>query len=416
MNPILEINLSKLTDNARAIRLACERRGVDVLAATKVVASDIRIVDALARGGIRSFADSRLDNLIRLKEQGCTWPLTLLRLPAASDADAVVRSCEFSLNSEPATIRALSEAAVRAGVVHHIILMVDVGDRREGILPEDAVDVASEVKDLPGIHLAGIGTNLGCYGGILPSTDNMNLLLKIRREIELVCGIHLDIVSGGASTSLKQIYDGSMPRGVNQLRVGEGILFGYDGTRSWTFPGMHEDAFILSAEIIELKEKSSLPVGEPYLDAFFQEPQIEDRGIRKRAIVALGKLDVNLEGVFPLDDRIEILGASSDHMILDVTDAGCVSDNGQGLGDNDPEARAGGNMQDDGNNVQNIDLKTRAGGRELRVGDNNVQNTVLESRATGRELRVGDMIRFKAAYLALLHMADSRHVTIKYID
>jgi predicted amino acid racemase len=150
---------------------------------------------------------------------------------------------------------------------------------------------------------------------------NLNLLLDIKKDIESKVGIKLEIISGGGTSSLKLVEDGSMPRGVNQLRIGEGILLGTDTTHGYVVPWLHQDAFLLRTEVIELKTKPSVPIGVTGNDSFGNKPVFVDKGLRKRAIVALGKQDVNIEGLIPLDSTIHIMGASSDHLIVDVTDA-----------------------------------------------------------------------------------------------
>jgi predicted amino acid racemase len=162
---------------------------------------------------------------------------------------------------------------------------------------------------------------MGCFGGVLPSVDNLGLLVRLTREIENRLGSRLELVSGGGTSSLLLLEDGLLPVGVNQLRVGEGILLGTDTTNQRSIPGLHQDAFRLQAEVIELKDKPSLPIGEIGRDAFGQIPKFVDLGNRKRAIVALGRQDVNIEGIWPLTPGITILGASSDHLILDVSDS-----------------------------------------------------------------------------------------------
>ena len=76
---------------------------------------------------------------------------------------------------------------------------------------------------------------------------------------------------------------------------------------------------LLEAQIIELKSKRSLPIGEIGVDAFGQRPYYEDRGIIRRAILAIGKQDTDPDSMISLDEKIDILGASSDHLILDVS-------------------------------------------------------------------------------------------------
>ena len=58
------------------------------------------------------------------------------------------------------------------------------------------------------------------------------------------------------------------------------------------------------------------------IDCFGKRPVYEDKGIRKRAIVAIGRVDYgSTEDFHCKDERIQVVGASSDHTILDVEDA-----------------------------------------------------------------------------------------------
>ncbi|SHI22559.1 Predicted amino acid racemase [Sporobacter termitidis DSM 10068] len=319
--PCLEINLTKIEENARRTVEKCAGMDIEVLGVTKGFAALPRIVKAMQLGGITKLADSRLEHVIALRKQHFSQSITLLRIPQLSSIDDVLTYTDCSINSEYEVIKALSEKAVTKGIHHDIILMIDVGDLREGVLPEEAADMAVKVAGLPGVIIRGIGTNMGCYGGILPTIRNLNLLLETKREIEEKTGIVIDIVSGGGTSSLKLVESGDMPAGVNQLRVGEGILLGTDTTHDREIPWLHQDAFLLRTEVIEVKTKPSVPIGETGKDAFGNTPVFVDKGLCDRAILALGKQDVNLEGLIPADPNISILGGSSDHLIIDVTNA-----------------------------------------------------------------------------------------------
>ena len=50
-------------------------------------------------------------------------------------------------------------------------------------------------------------------------------------------------------------------------------------------------------------------------------PVFEDKGIMKRAILACGRQDIVPDQLFPVDDSISIIGGSSDHTIMDMTNA-----------------------------------------------------------------------------------------------
>lgn len=280
-----------------------------------------QIVTAMVEGGIQELADARMENIVELRKRNFNQPITLLRIPRLSNVDYVVRYADTSINSEITVIKALADAASKIGKVHQVILMVDVGDLREGILQEHVLGTVEQIICLQGVKLVGLGTNMGCFGGVLPSVDNLGLLVELADTVERQLGYKMDIISGGGTSTLLLVENNIVPDGINQLRIGEGILLGTDTTNNRKIPGLHQDAFRLRAEVIEVKSKPSVPVGEIGRDAFGNIPQFEDAGIRKRAILALGKQDVYIEGIFPLDETLMILGASSDHTIVDITNA-----------------------------------------------------------------------------------------------
>ncbi len=330
MSPYLDVYLAKIRLNTARVVERCRRMGLKVLGVTKGFGAMPEIVSAMAGGGIDGLADARVENIIELRNRGCKLPITLLRIPRLSNVGNVVRYADASVNSELEVIAALAEEALSAGKTHQVILMVDVGDLREGVLIEHALGTAGRISKLRGVNLAGIGTNVGCFGGVLPEVENLSRLVSVGRSIENRLGVSLEIISGGGTSSLLLVEKGQIPPGINQLRVGEGILLGTDTTHNRTIPWLYQDAFRLRAEIIELKEKPSVPAGTIGRDAFGNLPQFEDLGPRKRAILALGRQDVNIEGIKPVDRRMTVLGASSDHLIVDITD----TDEDLGIGDN----------------------------------------------------------------------------------
>ena len=313
-----EVELNKIRENTARIVEICAPHGIEVLGVTKGFSAVPEIVSAMLAGGVERIADARLENVELLRSEGFAQHMTLLRIPMISQADRIVRQTQCSLNSEIKTMCAHSDAATAAGVTHEVVLMIDLGDLREGVVPVDAVGTIREAEKLPGIRVAGIGTNMGCYGGILPTATNLSLLCAIARVIEETLDRKLEVISGGGTSSIQLVKDGKMPPGVNQLRIGEGILLGTDTTHQLKLDYLHQDAFLLKAEIVELKDKPSVPIGRIGRDAFGNVPQFEDLGIRRRAILALGRQDVQPEGLIPVDPGIQIMGASSDHMILDV--------------------------------------------------------------------------------------------------
>ena len=319
-NPTLIADIRKIEYNAQVITTLCQHYNIQVAAVTKGVCAEPEIAEAMLRGGCTMLADSRLENLQLLREQHFDVDYLLLRLPMISEVDDVVRLADISLNSEIATIKALNSAAQKQRTMHRIILMIDVGDLREGVWPDAIHTILPDILQCEHIIFDGIGCNLGCYGGVIPSPENMRLLLQQKRQIEASYPISVNLVSGGTSTALQLVASGKMPKGINHFRVGEAILLGRNPVDRSPLLGTCQDTFILQGEIIECQWKPSVPLGQIGQDAFGHIPVFEDRGIRLRAILALGHQDIVVNGLTPCDPDIQILGASSDHLLVDITE------------------------------------------------------------------------------------------------
>jgi arginase len=319
--PYVTIDLEKIEYNARTITNLCAQHGIEVTGVTKVTCGIPQVGKAMLRGGVTSIGESRLENILRQKANGVHAPFMLLRIPPLSAVEEIVTSVDISLNSERSVIVALSESARKRGLIHDIILMVDLGDLREGIWPDDLMPVVREVVELEGVRIVGLGTNLSCYGGVVPTEQNMRQLVEYARQIEGRFNVKLHYISGGNSSSLNLIASGKMPKEVNHVRIGEGILLGRETVHRMAWPDTYQDAFLLRAEVIELKEKPSVPIGEISEDAFGHKPTFEDKGEMFRAILNIGREDVDIDGINPIDSHLSILGASSDHLLLDVTAA-----------------------------------------------------------------------------------------------
>ncbi len=317
--PTALVDIDKIEHNSRAVTELCRDHGIEVTAVTKVTCGMPQVARALLRGGATGIGESRLENIHRLRANGIFADMMLLRIPPLSGTEEIVRSADISLNSELSVIRSLSRSARDQGIVHNVIMMIDLGDLREGFWPDDVLPAAREIVELPNLKLKGVGTNLTCYGGVIPTPDNMQRLVDWAHRIEDATGTGIDIISGGNSSSLPLVRSGKMPEEVNHLRIGEGILLGRETIHREPWPGTVQDAFRLEAEIIELKEKPSVPIGETGQDAFGNTPTFEDRGDILRAILNVGREDVDVEGLLPADEHLSILGASSDHLLLDVS-------------------------------------------------------------------------------------------------
>lgn len=317
--PSISVDTKKIQRNAKAIVRMCKQHNIEVMGITKGICAYTPAVEAMLKGGVLKLGDSRIKNIKNMRKAGIKVPIYLIRIPMLSEIEDVVKYADGSLNSELIVIEELSKKASLLNKIHKVILMVDVGDLREGILPKDVVDIAGKVIKLPNIEFEGLGTNVGCYGGVLPSYENTKILVELAKEIKNRYGVNIKTLSGGSTVTLGLFEKGEIAPGINQLRIGEAILLGYDIKNLKPIPGTEQNTITLKTQVIELKVKPSYPIGEIGRDAFGNMVHFEDKGHRKRAIVALGKQDCALDGITPIDSSIEILGSSSDHMILDVT-------------------------------------------------------------------------------------------------
>ena len=317
----IEVDCERIRCNAKSIVGFCAAHNTEVVGVTKGTCGHPEIARAMLAGGVRTLADSRLANVRRMRNAGIDVPLVLLRLPCLSEAAEVVQCTQVSLNSQVETVRALSCAAQARGITHQVMLMIETGDRREGVMPEDAVSAARGMFTLPGIELVGVATNVSCIGGVLPTRENTQLLVDAAKEIEQSLDIDLQVISGGHTASLALLDRGEMPPRVNQVRIGEGILMGVDTSGSWPLPSPHQDAFNIVAEVVEVETKPSMPEGPITIDAFGRTPHWEDMGTRRRAILAIGEQDLRIDGLHPKRAGVSIVSASSDYLVVDVTEA-----------------------------------------------------------------------------------------------
>ena len=317
MTPRLDIDIAKINHNAQELKKLYGSKGIGIFAVTKAVCGDPNIADALIKGGIGVLADSRISNIRKMRDAGIKAQFALTRTPIPSQVEDVIKYVDISLNSELTVIKALSKSALRQDSNHKIILMVDLGDLREGIMPSDLLDTVGEVLKLDRIELAGIGTNLACLGGIKPNEEKMAELSSISREVEAHFALTLAFVSGGNSANYNWFVSKNDTGHINNLRLGESIYLGRETLFRKSIPGQFTDAFTLVAEVIESKIKPSIPCGVVCQDAFGNVPEFTDHGQIRRALLGIGQQDVLVSGLTPRSD-IEIMGSNSDHLIVNA--------------------------------------------------------------------------------------------------
>jgi len=321
--PRLEVDLGGIETNTRTLVDRLALLGIRVTGVTKASLGSPGVGAAMLSGGASGLGDSRVENLDRLGTAGLAAPRTLIRSPMISQADAVVRHASTSLNTEISVLEALSRAASRLGTTHAVVLMVELGDLREGVLPADLVPLARCVGDMAGLTLAGIGSNLACQCGVVPDDQKMHELSELAADVEAALGTALSVVSGGNSANLGWALDTSDSGRIDDLRLGEAIFLGLDPLTRLPVAGLRTDAVVMVAELIEVKDKPAQPWGDLGQAAFGAPPGHRGRGTVRQGVLAVGRQDIDQDGLVP-PAGVTVLGMSSDHLVVDLGDHGAA--------------------------------------------------------------------------------------------
>ena len=322
---VLTLHRDRLRTNYTVLNNLFHTNDAEWSIVTKMLCGHRGFMTEVLATGIPAVCDSRLSNLRMAKRLAPDVGRVYIKPPPKRYIRGVVETAQISFNSEIRTITWLSEAATAVGVNHGVVIMVEGGDLREGVTDTDTLlQLCEETVKLPNVQLVGIGTNFNCLSGVLPTQEAMQRLLEQHKQVEEHIGRELQWVTGGSSAVIPNLLRGEVPRGINHYRIGESLYFGNDIIEGSTLPGMERDVFTLESEIIEIGEKPSAPTGliqaPPSGDPPVSTKDADEMSVR--AIVDVGLLDVGkAEYLEPIDPRISIVGASSDMLVLDITDA-----------------------------------------------------------------------------------------------
>jgi len=302
------------------------RQGIKVTGVSKATLGLPEIARTWVAAGVHSIGESRIESIESLSRWELGVPLLLIRSPMLSQVDRVVAHAAISCNSEAVVLRALAAAAHCQGVRHGVLLMVELGDLREGILAADLEAMVMLTLALPSLLLVGIGTNLGCQNGVAPDQSNMGELSHLIEALEGRFGIRLAWCSGGNSANLPWLAGGGDPGRINHLRLGEALLLGREPLTRTAIPGLYTDAITLVAEVIESKHKPTRPWGTRQCTSFAKGPAAPQKqpdqpvAMAMRALLALGEQDADPAGLSC--PGISIEGASSDHLVVSGAESG----------------------------------------------------------------------------------------------
>ena len=356
--PRLYIDLNAITNNASVMRREMAARGLTVCGVAKVADGDVPVAEAYMNGGLSQIAGSRVAHVRAYKQAHPEWTTMLLRAPSLCDIPGAVTWADISVVTDLQTAKWLGEEAERQNKVSAALIMADIGDRRDGITdPDELADLGVFIEQCSNLKLAGIAANYCCVSGLLPDDENLSLFASLAEKLTLAVGHPLEIVSGGNSTLLLRIYSGGeLPDIINHIRLGGTVINPYNMklNRGFAFSDLKMDTIRLEAQISEIRDKPPSPMLQPGKNWRGEEVAFSTAGVRKRAIINLGCMDIgDPYNLLPFEDGISVIASSSDHTVLDITDF-------------------------------------------------------------GKSLRVGDTVSFRLRYAGLMYCFAGRHVLIEY--
>lgn len=317
----LELYRDRLRHNHRFLAGLFEKNRIDWGIVTKVLCGNETFLREVVALGCTEYHDTRISNLKMLKKLAPEAQTVYIKPPAKRAVPSIVRFAEVSFNSELNTIQALSAEAVKQGRIHKVVIMVELGDLREGVMGDHLVAFYAQVFQLPNIEIVGLGSNLNCLNGIMPTQDKLIQLGLYKQLIEAKFDKHIPWITGGTSVTIPLLLKKQLPKGMNHFRVGEALFFGKDLFTDGLIKGMKKDVFMLHAEVIELHEKPMAPTGEQRTNVAGIVPEVEASNIGRtafRAIIDIGLLDVNPKDLTPVTKDVSIIEASSDMLVLDL--------------------------------------------------------------------------------------------------
>lgn len=312
---------SELRHNYEFLDSLFKKNGIKWGITTKLLCGNRDFINEVTNLGVGEVHDSRISNLRVVKNIDPETVTIYIKPPPKDTIPELIQYADISLNTELSTMHELSEEAVRQDKIHKVIIMIEMGDLREGVMRDDLVDFYEKVFRLPGLEVVGLGTNLNCLHGVMPDGDKLIQLALYKQIIELRFKKKIPLVSGGTTVTIPLLLNKQLPNGINHFRVGEALFFGKDLFTDGVIEGMSDQVLELFTQIIEISEKPVVPTGDLGTNPQGKTVEIDEENYGKtayRAIVDIGTLDIQPNYLIPVNDDISITDASSDMLILDV--------------------------------------------------------------------------------------------------
>ncbi len=319
----LTLDPKKLKSNYDYLNNLFKKNEIKWSVVTKVLSGNKLYLTELLKFNIKQVGDSRISNLKTIKSINPKVETIYIKPPAKRSIPSIIKYADISMNTEIETIKLLSKEANKQNKIHKIIIMIELGELREGVLGEQLIDFYESIFKLENIQVVGIGTNLSCLYGVLPNHDKLIQLSLYEQLIEAKFNKQIPYVSGGSSVTIPLIFQNLLPKGINHFRVGETLFLGTDIYNNTKFKKMHSDVFALYSQIIELNEKPVVPIGEMGTNVEGESYDFDQSKIGEtsyRAIIDLGLLDADTDHLEFADKSLKFAGASSDMIVIDLGD------------------------------------------------------------------------------------------------
>jgi ornithine racemase len=302
--PELRVDVDAVGRNTEAVASLLMGHSLALVGVTKGCLGEPRVAAAMLAGGAVALADTRDQNLLRLRSAFPAAELHRIHLPSLSEPFDPGDVTYVTSREGAAAVAALGSPGAPRGVM----IQVETGDEREGVPAELLVDLAGFVAGEPRLLLEGLSTNYACFLG--PPTGLEASLEAVAQEARTLrsAGFPVARVSGGNSSVLWLLRRGvRLPEEVTELRCGEALLLGQDALYYEPVPGCSTEACVLRAEVLEEYTKSPETNSTP-----------SSRGRARRVVVGIGRQDLSGGGVRFLDPGLTEVGRSADYLVAEV--------------------------------------------------------------------------------------------------
>lgn len=320
----LTIHSKRVIENIRKLNNYLEENNIKWTLITKMLNGYKPILEKLLFDGelqrLHSVGDARISNLKAIKEIAPDIVTMYIKPPAFNQVKNVIKYADISLNSNIQTLEKLDLEAGKAGKIHRVVVMIEMGELREGILRENIIKFYSRAFDLKNINIIGLGTNLGCMYGVEPTYDKLIQLSLYKQLIESMFGKKMELVSGGSSITLPLISRKKVPKEVNHFRIGETVFLGVSPLNNKRFKNLSTTAFDFSGEILEFEKKGNVPDGNIGEAAIGQTAGFDNENYHEswRCIVDFGEIDVDVNNLTLKDKKLNFVGTTSDMTVFDM--------------------------------------------------------------------------------------------------